>query len=158
TVSDWNGIDKIAGDYRTQVETAVNAGVDMFMEPARYRTFIETLRALVNEGRVPMSRIDDAVRRILRQKARLRLWERPFADRTLAAAVGAPEHRAVARQAVAESMVLLKNAHNTLPIARDTARVLVAGSRADDIGAQCGGWAIGWQGKRGPITTGTTIL
>src|SRR5207253_1716034 len=111
----------------------------------------------VTEGRVPMARIDDAVRRILRQKARLRLWDHPFADRALIATVGAPEHRAVARQAVAESIVLLKNAHSALPIAR-AAAIHVAGSRADDLGAQCGGWAVGWQGKRGPITAGTTIL
>jgi beta-glucosidase len=156
-VTDYNGIDKIAGDYRTQVETAVNAGIDMFMEPVRYRDFLRTLEQLVTEGRVPTARIDDAVRRILRQKARLRLWERPFADRSLAQVVGAPAHRAVARQAVAESLVLLKNAH-ALPIARDTPAIHVAGSRADDLGAQCGGWAIGWQGKRGPITAGTTIL
>jgi beta-glucosidase len=156
-VTDYNGIDKIAGDYRTQVETAVNAGIDMFMEPVRYRDFLRTLEQLVTEGRVPTARIDDAVRRILRQKARLRLWERPFADRSLAQVVGAPAHRAVARQAVAESLVLLKNAH-ALPIARDTPAIHVAGSRADDLGAQCGGWAIGWQGKRGPITDGTTIL
>jgi beta-glucosidase len=158
TVSDWNGIDKIGGDYRTQVETAVNAGVDMFMEPVRYRDFIRTLRQLVTEGRVPMARIDDAVRRILRQKAALRLWERPFADRGLAQAIGSPEHRAVARQAVAASVVMLKNAHNALPIARTSAILHVAGSRADDLGAQCGGWAVGWQGRRGPITIGTTIL
>jgi beta-glucosidase len=156
TVSDWNGIDKIAGDYRTQVETAVNAGLDMFMEPLRYRDFIRTLRQLVADGRVPMSRIDDAVRRILRQKARLHLWEHPFADRALAATIGSPAHRAVARTAVARSVVMLKNS-KALPIARST-RIHVAGSRAHDLGAQCGGWAVGWQGKRGPITAGTTIL
>jgi beta-glucosidase len=157
TVSDWNGIDKIAGDYRTQVETAVNAGVDMFMEPQRYRTFVQTLRALVSEGRVPTARIDDAVRRILRQKVRFGLWEHRLADRALLATVGAPEHRAVARQAVAESLVVLKNADHALPVSR-TAAIHVAGSRADDLGAQCGGWAVSWQGKRGAITVGTTIL
>jgi beta-glucosidase len=158
TVSDWNGIDKIPGDYRTKVETAVNAGVDMFMEPQRYRDFVQTLTALVSEGRVPLARIDDAVRRILRQKAALKLWEHPFVDRTLAPEIGSAEHRAVARQAVAESLVVLKNDHRALPIARSTARIHVAGSRADDLGAQCGGWAVGWQGKRGPTTVGTTIL
>jgi beta-glucosidase len=157
TVTDWNGIDKIPGDYPTKVETAVNAGIDMFMEPARYRTFIATLRQLVTDGRVPVTRIDDAVRRILRQKARLGLWERPFADRALADAIGSPAHRAVARQAVAESLVLLRNEHQTLPLAR-TATIHVAGRRADDLGAQCGGWSVGWQGQRGAITTGTTIL
>jgi beta-glucosidase len=158
TVSDWNGIDKIRGDYRTQVQSAVNAGLDMFMEPARYRTFIATLRALVEEGRVPASRIDDAVRRILRQKVGLRLWQRPFADRSLAAAIGSPSHRAVARRAVAASLVLLKNERRTLPLAPRVASIHVAGRRADDMGVQCGGWALSWQGRRGPITPGTTIL
>jgi beta-glucosidase len=157
TVTDWNGIDKIAGDRRTQVETAVNAGIDMFMEGQRYREFVSTLRQLVTEGRVPMSRIDDAVRRILRQKVRLRLWDRPRAARGLLATVGSAEHRAVARRAVAESLVLLKNPHHVLPLAR-TASIHVAGSRADDIGAQCGGWSAGWQGRRGAITPGTSIL
>ena len=157
TVTDWNGIDKIGGDYRTNVETAVNAGIDLFMEPQRYRQFVTTLRRLVAEGRVPVARIDDAVRRILRQKARFGLWDHPFADRALIGTVGSPEHRAVARQAVAESLVLLKNAQRVLPLARTTT-IHVAGSRADDLGAQCGGWAVGWQGKRGPITVGTTIL
>jgi beta-glucosidase len=158
TITDYNGIDKIPGDYRTQVESAVIAGIDMFMEPARYRTFITTLRQLVQEGRVPMARIDDAVRRILRQKAALRLWERPFADRSLAREVGSAEHRAVARQAVAESLVLLKNERKTLPLSRSLSSIHVAGRRADDIGAQCGGWAVGWQGRNGAITTGTSLL
>jgi beta-glucosidase len=158
TVSDWNGIDKIPGDYRAKVEGAVNAGLDMFMEPQRYRDFIRTLRQLVDEGRVPVTRIDDAVRRILRQKVRLRLWEHPFTDRSLAASVGSPQHRAVARDAVAKSLVLLKNDRRALPLARSTLKLHVAGSRAHDLGAQCGGWSVGWQGKRGPITVGTTIL
>ena len=157
TVTDWNGIDKVGGEYRSNVEAAVNAGIDMFMEPQRYRQFVTTLRQLVTEGRVPLARIDDAVRRILRQKARFGLWGLRYADRALIATVGSPAHRTVARQAVAESLVLLKNAHRALPLAR-AATIHVAGSRADDLGAQCGGWAVGWQGKRGRITEGTTIL
>jgi beta-glucosidase len=158
-VSDWNAIDAIAGDYATKIATSVNAGIDMFMIPERYAEFIRTLRALVDSGRVPLARIDDANRRILRQKVAMRLWERPLADRSLAKLIGSAEHRSVGRQAVAESLVLLKNARAALPIAGTTKTIVVVGSRGDDIGAQIGGWSTGtWQGKRGPITPGTTIV
>ena len=157
-VSDWDGIDKVKGDYPAKVVKSVNAGIDLFMVPNRYAEFITLLRAAVEKGEVPMTRIDDAVRRILRQKVACGLWARPFADRSLMPLVGSAEHRAVARQAVRESMVVLKNEGGALPIARSIKRIHVAGSRADDIGAQCGGWTGDWQGKRGPITEGTTIL
>jgi beta-glucosidase len=158
-VSDWNAIDAIPGDYATKIATSVNAGIDMFMIPERYAEFIRTLRTLVDGGRVPLARIDDANRRILRQKVAMRLWERPLADRSLARSIGSAEHRAVGRQAVAESLVLLKNARGALPITATAKTIVVAGGRADDIGAQIGGWSTGtWQGKRGPITPGTTIL
>ena len=157
-VSDWDGIDRIDGDYPSKVVTSVNAGIDLFMVPQRYPEFISVLRAAVEKGQVPVSRIDDAVRRILRQKAALGLWTRPFADRSLARFVGCPEHRAVARQAVRESLVVLKNQGAALPIAKTARRIHVSGGRADDIGAQCGGWTGDWQGKRGAITERTTIL
>ncbi|HEY0713606.1 MAG TPA: glycoside hydrolase family 3 N-terminal domain-containing protein [Polyangia bacterium] len=158
-VSDWNAIDAIPGDYAAKIAASVNAGVDLFMIPERYAEFIRTLRGLVESGRVLMARIDDANRRILKQKVALRLWERPFADRTLAKHVGSAEHKALGRQAVAESLVLLKNAGKALPIAAATKSIAVVGSRGDDIGAQIGGWSTGnWQGKRGPITPGTSIL
>ncbi|HEY0709145.1 MAG TPA: glycoside hydrolase family 3 N-terminal domain-containing protein [Polyangia bacterium] len=158
-VSDWNAIDAIPGDYATKIAASVNAGVDLFMIPERYVEFIRTLKSLVENGRVLMARIDDANRRILRQKVALRLWERPFADRSLAKLVGSPEHRALGRQAVAESLVLLKNANKALPIAAGTKTIAVVGSRGDDIGVQIGGWSTGnWQGKRGPLTPGTTVL
>lgn len=156
-VTDWQAIDRLPGDYRSDVLTAIDAGIDMVMVPNRYPEFTRTLKALVEDGKIPMSRIDDAVRRILGQKVAMKLWERPFADRALLPKVGSPEHRALARQAVRESLVLLKNDKRTLPLAK-AKRVLVAGSRADDIGAQCGGWCVSWQGKRGPITPGTTVL
>jgi len=110
----------------------------------------------VTAGRVPMARIDDAVLRILKQKARFKLWEHPFTDRTLTARVGSAEHRAVARQAVQQSLVVLKNDKNVLPLASG-ARVHLCGFRADDMGVQCGGWSVGWRGRRGAITPGTTI-
>ncbi|HVY39279.1 MAG TPA: glycoside hydrolase family 3 N-terminal domain-containing protein [Polyangia bacterium] len=155
-VSDWAAIDKMSTDYTADIERAVNAGVDMIMVPIRYRAFIAGLKALVAAGRITTARIDDAVRRILKQKARFRLWERPFADRALTAAVGSPEHRAVAREAVRQSVVILKNERAALPI-RAGARVHLCGFRADDLGVQCGGWSVGWKGHRGTWTTGTTI-
>ena len=141
------------------VELAVNGGMDMAMEPARYASFIETLRTLVEEGRVPMSRIDDAVTRILRVKAAMGLLDAgrsQLADRSLHARVGSREHREVGRRAVRESLVLLKN-DGVLPLAK-RARLLVAGRGADDVGMQCGGWTVRWQGQAGEVTTGTTLL
>jgi beta-glucosidase len=155
-VTDWAAIDLMSKDYLQDVEVAINAGIDMVMVPIRFREFIADLKSLVNAGRVPMARIDDAVRRILTQKVRFKLWERPFSDRSLTAKIGAPEHRAVARQAVQQSLVVLKNERNTLPL-RNPARVHLCGFRADDMGVQCGGWSVGWRGRRGPVTPGTTI-
>ena len=129
------------------------------MVPTNYRDFITTLKELVDAGRVPLARIDDAVRRILRQKARFGLWEHPFADRRADRRRSArAAHRAVARQAVRESLVLLKNERDVLPLAQGARASTCAGAEADDIGAQCGGWTVGWQGKRGPTTPGTTLL
>ncbi|HEY4393743.1 MAG TPA: glycoside hydrolase family 3 protein, partial [Polyangia bacterium] len=155
-VTDWSAIDKMSKDYKQDVEVSINAGIDMVMVPNRTREFIADLKELVTAGRVPMARIDDAVRRILRQKARFKLWERPFADAALTARIGSPEHRAVARQAVQQSLVVLKNDKNVLPLAGN-ARVHLCGFRADDMGVQCGGWSVGWRGRRGPVTPGTTI-
>jgi beta-glucosidase len=126
------------------------------MVPIRYRDFIRTLKQLVAAGRVAPARIDDAVRRILKQKARFGLWERPLTDRTLTTSVGSAEHRALAREAVRKSVVLLKNERGVLPLRRE-ARIHLCGSKADDIGVQCGGWSVSWQGRRGDITPGTTI-
>lgn len=157
-VSDWQAVDQLPGNYRSDVKTAINAGIDMVMVPNEYVTFIETLRDLVESGEVPMERIDDAVRRILTAKFELGLFERPYTDRNLTGLVGSPEHRAVARQAVRESLVLLRNDGNLLPLSKNLSRIVVTGSNADDIGNQCGGWTITWQGRSGKITTGTTIL
>jgi beta-glucosidase len=162
-ISDWEGIHQIPGDWPTQVRTSINAGIDMAMEPAQYASFIETLIAEVEAGRVPMSRIDDAVRRILTKKFELGLFERPFADRTHIDEIGSAAHRRVARQAVAESQVLLKNSGNALPLKRN-AKIYVAGRNADDIGNQSGGWTLSWQGfpERNagnvPQQPGTSIL
>ena len=156
-ISDWEGIHQIPGDWATQVRTGVNAGIDMMMEPNTYREFIETLTAEVQAGRVPMARIDDAVRRILTKKFELGLFERPFTDRRNIDEVGSEAHHALARRAAAESQVLLKNEHRTLPFDRER-DVYVAGSNADNIGNQAGGWTLTWQGGSTNVIPGTTIL
>ena len=156
-VSDWEGIEQMGASYKENVANAINAGVDMAMTSSGYRQFIRTVKSLASSGRIPMSRIDDAVRRILRVKAAAGLWEHPMAYRQLAVQIGSPEHRAVARDAVRQSVVLLKNDKNVLPL-KKVDKVHVAGAKADDMGAQCGGWTMGWQGGLGPVTPGTTLL
>lgn len=157
-VSDWEGVKQCAADFKEAIKLSVNAGLDMFMEPYRTRDFVRLLKELVAEGSVSQERIDDAVSRILKVKFRMGLFENPFPDESLRDSLGNDYHRKVARQAVRESLVLLKNDKQTLPLSRTTGRILVAGPRANDIGSQCGGWTITWQGEAGPITTGTSIL
>ncbi len=166
-ISDWEAIHQIPGDLATQVRTSVNAGVDMFMEPNapdqtspdmnHYESFITKLLEEVRAGRVPQSRIDDAVRRILRAKFEAGLFEHPYTDRRKMDEIGSRAHRKVARRAVAESQVLLKNKHRTLPLSkRDD--IYVAGVKADSIGDQAGGWTITWQGNSNHQIPGETIL
>jgi len=161
-ISDYDAIDEMPGDYKTQIETSVNAGMDMFMVSAKYRELYGLLLELVREKRVPMSRIDDAVKRILRVKFAMGLMDPSrshLADRTLHAKFGSAAHRNVARECVRASLVLLKNEKRVLPASKKLNRIHVAGKSADDIGNQCGGWTISWQGKSGANTTGgTTIL
>ncbi len=164
-VSDWAAIDQLPGDYRSDIETSVNAGLDMIMipngpgTPNNYVEFIDLLRGLVKDGKVPERRIDDAVRRILRIKIEMGLFERPFTDRALTAAVGSAAHREVARETVRRSVVLLKNDRPVLPLSKTAKRIHVAGAAADDLGVQCGGWTITWQGVTGTVMRGgTTIL
>ncbi|MFD7713336.1 glycoside hydrolase family 3 N-terminal domain-containing protein [Streptomyces sp. NPDC059786] len=156
-ISDWNAIDQLPGDYASHVRTSVNAGLDMMMVPYTYKEFSTTLADEVKAGRISERRIDDAVSRILTQKFKLGLFEKPYADTSGASAIGSSAHRAVARQAAAESQVLLKNAGGVLPL-KKSQKVYVAGSNADDLGNQTGGWTITWQGASGDITEGTTIL
>lgn len=162
-ISDYNAIDQISRDYKEAIAITINAGMDMAMVAGRHREFIADLKQLVEEGKVPQARIDDAVTRILRVKFAAGLMDPSrvqTADRTLAKTFGSPEHRQVARQAVRESMVLLRNNSNVLPLAKTAARIHVAGKSADDMGNQCGGWTISWQGEsgNGVTTGGTTIL
>lgn len=165
-ISDWQGIDGITSppgeNYTYSVETGIKAGIDMIMVPYNYTGFIDELTSLVNKKVVPISRIDDAVERILRVKFVMGLFENPMADLSLASQLGKKEHRELAREAVRKSLVLLKNGKNPdqplLPLPKKASKILVTGSHADNIGYQCGGWTIAWQGADGNITAGTTIL
>ena len=164
-VSDWAAIDQISRVYKNDIEQSINAGLDMIMipngpeKPNNYIVFIQDLKELVAEGKVPQSRIDDAVRRILRIKFQMGLFENVTTDPKLTAAIGSPEHRAVARECVRESLVLLKNENHVLPLSKKVKHLVVVGAAADDLGMQCGGWTIDWQGDRGNVTHGgTTIL
>jgi beta-glucosidase len=159
-ISDYAAINQLPGDYKQQVQTSINAGMDMVMVPDKFIEFITTLRGLVSAGAVRHSRINDAVLRILRVKAAMGLLETKrsmLADRNLHRSFGSAEHRAVARECVRRSLVLLKNDGKLLPLAKN-ARLHVAGISADDIGDQCGGWTVFWQGKSGNTTVGTTVL
>ena len=157
-VSDWQAIDQIyPDDYYSSVVTSINAGVDMNMVPYDYVSFIETMQQAVNNGDIPESRVDEAVRRILRVKFALGLFEHPMPDTKYQATVRSREHLELARQAVRESLVLLKNDDNVLPLSKSTPVIFVAGEAANDIGLQSGGWTLEWQGKPGNDNEGTTI-
>ncbi|HEX5838394.1 MAG TPA: glycoside hydrolase family 3 N-terminal domain-containing protein, partial [Anaerolineales bacterium] len=158
-VSDWQGMDQIyPDDFYLSIVTSVNAGVDMNMVPYDYVQFIETMKQAVNNGDIPESRVDEAVRRILRVKFSLGLFEQPMPDPKYQASVRSREHLELARQAVRESLVLLTNTNNILPLSKDIPVIYVAGEGANDIGLQSGGWTLEWQGKAGNDNEGTTIL
>lgn len=165
-VSDYNGTQQVSGDtYKDQIENAVNAGIDMFMEPYTWKEFMTLLKELVEENRVSITRIDDAVSRILRVKFEAGLFEEEIGgatEQSLMETFGSKEHRAIAREAVAKSLVLLKNdkinEKTAIETLAESKKILVVGKKANDIGIQCGGWTISWQGSAGDITEGTTIL
>ena len=148
-VSDWDGVDEVQGCSKDKCAQAVNAGIDMFMVPTEWQSFIGNTLEQVRTEKIPLSRIDDAVTRILRVKFRAGLFERgrpssrPLANKR--ELLGSAEHREVARQAVRESLVLLKNEGGLLPLRRN-ANVLVVGDGADNIPKQTGGWTVTWQG------------
>ncbi|KAE9465678.1 hypothetical protein C3L33_02390, partial [Rhododendron williamsianum] len=156
-ISDWQGLDRITSpphaNYTYSVLTGIHAGIDMVMIPFNYTEFIDTLTSLVNKNFVPMTRIDDAVRRILRVKFTAGLFEHPYADYSFVNELGSQEHRELAREAVRKTLVLLKNGKSDdqplLPLPKKARKILVAGTHADDLGNQCGGWTITWQGLSG---------
>ncbi|XP_057487438.1 uncharacterized protein LOC130773519 [Actinidia eriantha] len=166
-ISDWQGLDKMTtpvhANYTHSVQTGIEAGIDMVMVPYNHTEFIDIVTSLVNKNIIPMSRIDDAVRRILRVKFIMGLFEEPLADFSKIDQLGSQAHRELGREAVRKSLVLLKNGENgdspLLPLPKKTSRILVAGTHANNLGYQCGGWTITWQGLSGNNhTSGTTIL
>ena len=161
-ISDYKAVNQITKDYKEAIGISINAGMDMVMVPTDYEQFFNLLLELVKEGKVPMARIDDAVTRILRVKFAMGLMNKsrsPLADRRLHKTFGSTKHRQVARECVRQSLVLLRNEKRTLPLSKKLARIHVGGKSADDIGNQCGGWTIDWQGKSGEVTPGgTTVL
>jgi beta-glucosidase len=148
-VGDWNAHEQIPGCTKYRCAAAILAGVDMLMAPDSWRELYRHTLAQARSGEIPQARIDDAVRRILRVKTVAGLFKRPAprqrSDAGDFARLGSAAHRALAREAVRKSLVLLKNDHGTLPL-NPRARILVAGDAADSVGAQTGGWTIDWQG------------
>jgi beta-glucosidase len=156
-VSDWGAINQIPGDYYQDIVISINAGMDMVMLPSDYDSFIDKISKAIDNGDIAEERIDDAVRRILRAKSSLGLFDKASVSSGWLGKVGSNEHREVARQAVRESLVLLKNENDALPI-HEQKKILIVGRAADDIGMQAGGWTIEWQGGHGDTTPGTSIL
>jgi beta-glucosidase len=157
-LSDWYGVYEIPGGEYHAAVTAIDAGVDMIMLPFDYKSFAGYVTQALANGDLTQARIDDAARRILRAKFRAGLFDRWLPDASRLSRVGSEEHRALAREAVRKSMVLLKNAGRTLPLDEKASRIVVAGSAAHNLGRQCGGWTVEWQGIDGNWIPGTTIL
>ncbi|MDX6515904.1 MAG: beta-glucosidase, partial [Gaiellaceae bacterium] len=158
-VSDWAGIDDIDGEpgfSPTDVATAVNAGIDMLMVPEHHPKMMQILKQEVESGAITMERVDEAVSLILAKKFEVGLFEDPFARRGYASEIRGDAHRALAREAAAKSVTLLKN-EGVLPLGK-SAKIFVAGKNADDVGHQCGGWTLTWQGGSGLTTPGTSLL
>jgi beta-glucosidase len=156
-VSDWGGVDEVVpGDYAASVAQSLMAGIDMVMVPSDARGFHDAVAAGLADGRITRDRLDDAVRRILRVKLEMGVFERPMPPNDQSS-VGSAAHRALAAKAVAESVVLLQTTKGVFPLAAGKGPVLLAGAAADDIGTQLGGWSITWQGSTGPTTPGTTL-
>ena len=164
-VSDWAAIEDIPGDYKSDIIISINAGIDMVMVPGAvkfgnesFEKFIKLFKESIEDGSIPMTRVDNAVKRILLIKKQAGLFDRPFSNQQLLSHIGSQKHREIAREAVRKSMVLLKNEDNLLPLPKNGKTIIVAGRGADNIGMQCGGWTISWQGEMGNKTAGTSIL
>jgi beta-glucosidase len=164
-VSDWAAIEMIPGDYKSDIIISINAGIDMVMVPGAvkfgnesYEKFMGLFKEAIEDGSIPMARVNDAVKRILLIKKQAGLFDRPFSDQQLLSHVGSQKHREIAREAVRKSMVLLKNKTNLLPLPKNGKEIIVAGRGANNIGMQSGGWTISWQGEMEKKTEGTSVL
>ena len=164
-VSDWAAIEMIPGDYKSDIIISINAGIDMVMVPGAvkfgnesYEKFMRLFKESIEDGSIPMSRVDDAVKRILLIKKQSGLFDRPFSDQQLLSHIGSQKHREIAREAVRKSLVLLKNVDDLLPLPKNGKTIIVAGRGADNIGMQSGGWTISWQGEMENKTEGTSVL
>lgn len=163
-VSDWEAVKGLSGStYEVNIALAVNAGVDMLMEPYTYKEAINAIVSKVKQGVIKQERIDDAVRRILTVKFEAGLFDDPYQEKVTheVKAVGSEKYREIAKKLVEKSLVLLKNDKNTLPIKKGQ-KIFVIGPAMNDMGLQCGGWGLTWQGVmddgKGKVTSGTTIL
>uniref|UniRef100_A0A0E0KJ14 Beta-glucosidase n=1 Tax=Oryza punctata TaxID=4537 RepID=A0A0E0KJ14_ORYPU len=166
-ITDWQAVDRITTPphkhYYHSIRETIHAGIDMVMIPYDYPEFVADLTSQVSNGSIKMDRINDAVSRILRVKFAMGLFENPLPDPRLVGELGDKEHRQIAREAVRKSLVLLKNGKSgekpLLPLSKKAGKILVAGSHAHNLGFQCGGWTVSWQGQGGNnVTAGTTIL
>jgi beta-glucosidase len=156
-VSDWYAAYAISTNRYESLVTAINAGVDMIMTPFEYKDFVANMQAALRVSDITTERLDDAVRRILTVKFKTGLFDRPEASVAGLSAIGSDGHRALAQEAVRKSQVVLKN-NSVLPLSKSLSKIIVAGSGADNLGRQSGGWTIEWQGIDGNIIPGTTIL
>ena len=164
-VSDWAAIEMLPGDYKSDIIISINAGIDMVMVPGAvkfgnesYEKFMRFFKESIEDGSIPISRVDDAVKRILLIKKQSGLFDRPFSDQQLLSHIGSQKHREIAREAVRKSLVLLKNDDDLLPLPKNGKTIIVAGRGADNIGMQSGGWTISWQGEMENKTEGTSVL
>lgn len=157
-VSDWYAVYAISPSNYESLVTAVNAGVDMVMAPFEYKNFMSNMQKALGQGDITKERLDDAVRRILTVKFETGLFDRPQADLAGFSVIGNKEHRELAREAVRKSQVLLKNNNSVLPLSKSLGKIIVAGSSADNLGRQAGGWTTEWQGIDGNGLLGTTVL
>ena len=152
-LTDWKGFSRFGGI------NVINAGVDMVMAvDGDMHYFQSKLKESVIQDSVSMERINDAVKRILRQKYRMGLFDNPFPDSSLSIKLGCDEHRKIAKQAVRESLVLLKNENKTLPLKKETKKIVVVGEHANNSGLQSGGWTVNWRGTANNYKGATTIL
>lgn len=160
-ITDWQAVDRITTPphkhYYHSIQETIHAGIDMVMIPYNYPEFVADLTTQVSNGSIKLDRINDAVSRILRVKFAMGLFENPLPDPRLAGELGDKEHRQIAREAVRRSLVLLKNGKHgekpVLPLSKKADKILVAGSHAHNLGFQCGGWTVSWQGQGGNNVT-----